>query len=549
MPHGPARRGTPIAGSSISRGTRGKLTLAAACILAVVVTGSAAAPIVSRGPDVAVIIRETTPSSDAAERLVVSLGGRVTHELPLVGGFAAAFPQDRIAALSGNASVGGLWIDARIRMASAGTTQYDSNEPNLVWRKATRLSQVSERGAGVTVALLDTGVSQVDDLGARVDARIDFTPGGAGEDAYGHGTHLAGVIAGNGSASGGKWRGVAPAAHLISIKVAGADGSTDVSVVIAALQWIVTHRDLYNIRVLNLAFGTDGDQPYALDPLDAAVERAWAAGITVVVSAGNRGSGTGTINKPGDDPYVITVGAADLNETADRSDDVVAPFSSRGPTQDGFEKPDLVAPGITIVSTRSVGSTIDAQHPDAVIDDNYFKGTGTSQAAAIVSGVAALMYGVDPSLKPNQVKGMLLDTAFKTAAYRVGGGAGLVDAEGAVLAADGAVTNPNAGLDHAVGDGSLEGSRGNVHVMSDLDGDGSIELVQGEIDVLGDPWDSNSWSSNSWSSDSWSSNSWSSLIAENDGWSSNSWSSNSWSGMCWNSNSWSSNSWSSVTWS
>jgi serine protease AprX len=504
---------------------------------------------VSRGPDVAVIIRETTPSSDAAERLVVSLGGRVTHELPLVGGFAAAFPQDRIAALSGNASVGGLWIDARIRMASAGTTQYDSNEPNLVWRKATRLSQVSERGAGVTVALLDTGVSQVDDLGARVDARIDFTPGGAGEDAYGHGTHLAGVIAGNGSASGGKWRGVAPAAHLISIRVAGADGSTDVSVVIAALQWIVTHRDLYNIRVLNLAFGTDGDQPYALDPLDAAVERAWAAGITVVVSAGNRGSGTGTINKPGDDPYVITVGAADLNETADRSDDVVAPFSSRGPTQDGIEKPDLVAPGITIVSTRSVGSTIDAQHPDAVIDDNYFKGTGTSQAAAIVSGVAALMYGVDPSLKPNQVKGMLLDTAFKTAAYRVGGGAGLVDAEGAVLAADGAVTNPNAGLDHAVGDGSLEGSRGNVHVMSDLDGDGSIELVQGGIDVLGDPWDSNSWSSNSWSSDSWSSNSWSSLIAENDGWSSNSWSSNSWSGMCWNSNSWSSNSWSSVTWS
>jgi serine protease AprX len=518
-------------------------------MLVVIVAGAAAAPLASRGPDVAIIVREVSPSTDAAERLIVSLGGRVTHELPIVGGFAAAVPQDRISALTGQASIGGLWTDARIRMASAGTTQYDASEPNLVWRKATRLSQVSERGAGVTVALLDTGVSQVGDLGDRVDARIDFTPGGAGDDAYGHGTHLAGVIAGNGSASGGKWRGVAPAAHLISVKVAGSDGSTDVSVVIAALQWIVTHRDLYNIRVLNLAFGTDGHQPYALDPLDAAVERAWAAGITVVVSAGNRGSNSGTINKPGDDPYAITVGAADLNGTADRSDDVVAPFSSRGPTQDGFEKPDLVAPGITIVSTRSVGSTIDAQHPDAVIDDNYFKGTGTSQAAAIVSGVAALMYGVDPSLKPNQVKGMLLDTAFKTAAYRVGGGAGLVDAEGAVLAADGAVTNPNAGLDHAVGDGSLEGSRGNVHVMSDLDGDGSIELVQGEIDVLGDPWDSNSWSSNSWSSDSWSSNSWSSLIAENDGWSSNSWSSNSWSGMCWNSNSWSSNSWSSVTWS
>jgi serine protease AprX len=522
--------------------------IAAWCLLGAVLGGSIAA-IPPRGADVAVIIHEAVPSSDAAERLVTDLGGHVTHELPLVGGFAAAFPSDRLVALTQDTSVAGVWGDARLRMASTGTNQYDTWEPNLAWRKAIRLNQVNVDGSGVTVAMLDTGVSQVDDLGDRVDARIDFTPGGNGEDAYGHGTHLAGVIAGNGSDSGGKWRGVAPGAHLISIKVAGADGSTDVSVVIAALQWVVTHRDLYDIRVLNLAFGTDGDQSYALDPLDAAVERAWAAGITVVVSAGNRGSDAGTINKPGDDPYVLTVGAADLNGTSDRSDDRVAPFSSRGPTQDGFEKPDLVAPGITIVSTRSVGSTIDQLHEDAVVDSNYFKGTGTSQAAAVVSGVAALMYDVNPSLKPNQVKGMLLSTAHKTAAYRVGGGAGLVDAEGAVLAADGAAANPNAGLIRGVGLGSLELSRGNVHVMTDLDGDGTADLVQGEVDVLGQPWDSNSWSSNSWSSDGWSSNSWSSLIAENDGWSSNSWSSNSWSGMCWMSNSWSSNSWSSIAWS
>ena len=517
-------------------------------MLAGLLAGSIAA-VAGHGTDLAVIIHESAPSSNTAERLVSGVGGRVTRELPLVGGFAATLPSDRIPAVSHDPSVAGLWIDARLRMASAGTNQYDTWEPNLAWRKAIRLNQVGVDGSGVTVAVLDTGVSQVDDLGDRVDARIDFTPGGVGDDAYGHGTHLAGVIAGNGTDSGGKWRGVAPAAHLISIKVAGADGSTDVSVVIAALQWVVTHRDLYNIRVLNLAFGTDGDQSYALDPLDAAVERAWGAGITVVVSAGNRGSGAATINKPGDDPYVITVGAADLSGTSDRSDDQVAPFSSRGPTQDGFEKPDLVAPGITIVSTRSVGSTIDQQHSDAVVDANYFKGTGTSQAAAVVSGVAALMYDVNPSLKPNQVKGMLLSTAYKTAAYRVGGGAGLIDAEGAVLAADGATTNPNFGLIRGLGLGSLEQSRGNVHVMADLDGDGATELVQGEVDVLGQPWDSNSWSSNSWSSDSWSSNSWSSLISENDGWSSNSWSSNSWSGMCWMSNSWSSNSWSSIAWS
>jgi serine protease AprX len=550
MSRRPQQRGSPIADRSITRSSRGKIGLVASVVFATLLAASLAAPLPGRHADIAVIVHETLPATDAAEALVVALGGRVTRELPLVGAFAATIPGDRLHSLTRGNGIAGVWADAHIGMASTGTNQYDTWEPNLAWRKAIRLGQVNVSGSGVTVALLDTGVANVDDLGRRVDARIDFTPNGAGDDEYGHGTHLAGVIAGNGSDSGGKWRGVATGAHLISIKVAGRDGSTDVSVVIAALQWIVTHRDLYNIRVLNLAFGTDGVQPYALDPLDAAVERAWAAGITVVVSAGNRGSSPGTINKPGDDPYVITVGAADLNDTTDRSDDQVAPFSSRGPTQDGFEKPDLVAPGITIVSTRSVGSTIDQQHQDAVVDADYFKGTGTSQAAAIVSGVAALMYDVNPSLKPNQVKGMLLDTAFKTTAYRVGGGAGLVDAEGAVLAADGAVGNPNAGLDRADGIGALELSRGTMHVTADLNGDGSSdEVVQGEIDVLGEPWDSNSWSSNSWSSDSWSSNSWSSLIAENDGWSSNSWSSNSWSGMCWSSNSWSSNSWSSIAWS
>ena len=495
-------------------------------------------------------MRESVPASASAERLVVALGGRVTRELPLVDGFAASVPSAGLPGLTADGSVAGLWLDARVQMASAGPSSYDANDPNLAWRKAIRLNHVPDGidGNGVRVAMIDTGVAQVQDLGDRVVERIDFTPGGAGADGYGHGTHLAGVIAGDGGLSGGKWKGVAPAADLVSVKVAGADGSTDVSVVIAAMQWVVTHEDQYGIRVLNLAFGTEGTQPYAIDPLDAAVERVWASGITVIVSAGNRGSGSGTINKPGDDPYVVTVGAADTQSTAVRSDDVLAPFSSRGPTQDGFAKPDLVAPGTTIVSTRDVGSTIDQQHPDAVLDGNYFKGTGTSQAAAVVSGVAALLYQENPSLTPNQVKGILVGTAFANSAYRNGGGAGLVDASGAVAVANTGTSNPNANLQASDGTGSLEDSRGRFHVETDLDGDGVPDLVQGEVDVLGDPWDSTSWSSTSWSSTSWSSTSWSSLISENAGWSSTSWSSTSWSGMGWDSTSWSSTSWSSVTW-
>ncbi|HEX6399149.1 MAG TPA: S8 family peptidase [Actinomycetota bacterium] len=518
--------------------------------LALIATAFLAASLVQAPPAsteslVPVLVHELSPSTDAAENLVHAVGGRVTRPLPLIGGFAASVPADRLPMLAGAAAIADLAEDTPVRMAGIGTELWDDIEPNLAWRKAIRLGAVPEGidGSGVTVALIDTGVARVQDLGDRVVARVDFTPGGDGDDAYGHGTHLAGVIAGNGAASLGKWRGVAPGARLVSIKVAGPDGSTDVSVVIAALQWVVTHRAEYGIKVLNLAFGTDSVQPYSIDPLNAAVERAWAAGITVVVSAGNRGPNQGTINKPGDDPYVITVGAVDVNRTADRRDDEVAPFSSRGPTRDGFEKPELVAPGTTIVATRDSGSTIDGLHPEAVLDGDYFKGTGTSQAGAVVSGVAALMYQANPSLRPNTVKSILMGTTFRASQYRAGGGSGMVDAAAAVQNVNGGEW-ANAGLVRSGGGGSLEKSRGRFHVHADLDHDGQLDLVSGEQDVLGAPWDSTSWSSTSWSSTSWSS-----LIAENGGWSSTSWSSTSWSGMYWSSTSWSSTSWSSTSWS
>jgi serine protease AprX len=497
---------------------------------------------------VSVVVHERTPATHLAEDLVRAVGGHVTRSLPLIGGFAADVPAAGLSALGREDSIQGLYLDGHVQMAAVGTDAWDDIEPNLAWRRSIRLPQipVGIDGTGVTVAMIDTGVAHVEDLGERVVARVDFTPGGAGDDEYGHGTHLAGVIAGNGAASGGKWRGVAPGAKLVSLKVAGPDGSTDVSVVIAALQWVVTHRAQYGIKVLNLSFGTDSVQPYALDPLNAAVERAWAAGITVVVSSGNRGPGS--INKPGDDPFVITVGAVDVNQTIDRKDDVIAPFSSSGITQDGFSKPDVVAPGTTIVATRDAGSTVDQLHQDAVVDGDYFKGTGTSQAGAVVSGVAALLYQANPTFRPSVVKSILMGSTFRSSQYRAHGSAGMIDVAGALAS----ITSgdwANNGLIKSLGAGSLEGSRGHFHVYTDLNHDGEPDLVTGEQDVLGNPWDSNSWSSTSWSSTSWSSNAWSSLIAENSGWTSNSWSSNSWSGMYWNSNSWSSNSWSSNSWS
>ena len=485
---------------------------------------------------VRVIVRETVPASASAEALVRSLGGRVTNQLPIVQGFSARLSAEDVPALARSSAVELVWGDATVEMSS--TSSYNTGDPNTAWRRSIRLTHVEDSytGAGVTVAVLDTGVSQLPDFGDRVLARVDLTPEQDGFDRYGHGTHMAGIIGGNGASSAGEWNGVAPRANLVSVKVAGADGSTDVSVVIAGLQWVLANKSTYGIRVLNLAFGTDSRQSYSLDPLNYAVEQVWLGGILVITSAGNRGPNGGTINKPGDDPFVVTVGAVDLNGTPDRFDDVVAPFSSWGVTPDGFLKPDLVAPGITIVAPRAVGSVVDQMHPEAVVDDAYIQGTGTSQAAAIVSGVAALMFQADPSMTPDIAKATLLGSAYKSSAYRSGGGAGLIDAGGAVIGARQGkfrLVPDNVGLVPSTGLGSLEASRGTFHVYADPDGDGVGDLIQGEVDVLGQPWSATSWSATSWSTTVWAA-----MVAVTPGWNATSWSATSWSGTSWSATSW-----------
>jgi serine protease AprX len=504
----------------------------------------------------AVIVRETNPASLDAERRVWALGGQVTHELPIIGSFAARLPGGAVEALAASTAVWRVWGDARLRAASTNLSQYDSYSPDTAWHETIQsTSGGTSAGAGVTVALLDTGITRVADLGNRVLARVDFTADHDGYDRHGHGTHMAGIIAGDGTASNGQWIGVAPRANLVSVKVAGADGSTDVSVVIAGLQWIVSHRAQYAIRVLNLSYGTDSKQSYLLDPLDYAVERVWRSGIFVVAAAGNRGPDPGSVSKPGDDPFVFTVGGADTKNTPNRNDDQVPPFSGRGPTQDGVGKPDLVAPAISIVSNRAPGSTIDQLHPTARVGQYYFKGTGTSQAAAAVSGVAALLFSAGPNLTPDLAKAILVRTADRKITYNTGGngsGSGTVDADAALaqVAKNYSWILPaNQGLTPSSGLGSLEASRGSYHVSADLDGDGTPELVTGEIDVLGNTWTAAIFTGNSWTGNSWTGNAWSSCVFEGNTWSGNTWSGNEWSGNEWSGNEWSGNEWSDDSWS
>ena len=430
-------------------------------------------------------------------------------------------------------------------------------------------------GDGVGVALIDTGVVPVPGLltGNVVngpDLSFDSQSPSPNLDAFGHGTHMAGIIAGNDGTAGG-FRGIAPDSTLLSVKVGAHDGAADVSQVIAAIDWVVQHRNDpgLNIRVLNLSFGTDGRQDAAADPLAHAVQNAWRAGITVVVAGGNRGSDHPSLANPARDPYVIAVGAADTRGTSGSSlDDTVPAFSSRGSYN---RRVDVVAPGQSVASLRNPGSYIDVEYPGAVVDERFFKGSGTSGAAAVVSGAAALLLQQRPQLTPNDVKRLLTSTAQPLPqADGAGRGAGLIDAAAASAAARPYATQS---WTRSTGRGTLEAARGTDHV-----GDDGYDLT-GERDIFGKPWQpavwapasatqtawtggiwngsdwagtcwcGTSWTGVTWESRSWSSRSWSSRSWSSRSWSSRSWSSRSWSGDAWESRSWSSRSWSGSSWS
>ncbi len=292
-------------------------------------------------------------------------------------------------------------------------------------------------GTGIGVAVIDSGISDHPDLhdSQQVKSRVvysqSFVPGADASDTYGHGTHVAGIIAGNGWTSYGKIFGVAPNVNLINLKVLDANGAGSDATVIAALQRAIALKSAYNIRIVNLSLGRRVYESYTQDPLCQAVEAAWKSGLVVVVAAGNFGrdnsahtNGYATIAAPANDPYVITVGAMRTMNTPQESDDRIATYSSKGPSLvDHIAKPDLVAPGNKIASLLSTGSILDQKFPADEVNpttygdhsgrERYIKLSGTSMATPVVSGAAVLMLQKSPSLTPDAVKARLMKTANK----------------------------------------------------------------------------------------------------------------------------------------
>jgi serine protease AprX len=344
----------------------------------------------------------------------------------------------QLAALQQDDTMDHLSADVPIHSVADVTAQ--TIGADQVWAGSERLPSLSGRGVGV--AVIDSGVdTRHEALKGRVVVAKDFT-GGNGLDGYGHGTHVAGIIAGRPGAMSdtADYRGIAGGARIISLRVLSDNGSGVASDVIEAIDWAIENRRAYDIRVINLSLGAPVTQPYRDDPLCEAVERAVAAGIVVVAAAGNYGqtadgkSVIGGTASPGNDPSVITVGALDTHGTPVRSDDTIAPYSSRGPTRyDLVLKPDLVAPGSHVVSAESAGSYLARTYPQRHVagtgTNGYIQLSGTSMAAGVVSGAVALLLEENPRLTPRDAKAVLqMTSSFMPGEGLIASGAGSLNA-------------------------------------------------------------------------------------------------------------------------
>src|SRR5438094_2356267 len=421
-----------------------------------------------------------------------------------------------------------------------------------VWQQGTT-------GGGVTVAVLDSGVAADADLvqpANRILASVNFADQRLASDPGGHGTHIAGIIAGNGSRSGGEFVGIAPQANVVDVRVLSSTGSGRISSVVRGIEWVLAHRVAYNIRVINLSFGAPTPTSYRTDPMSAAVEIAWRRGLVVVAAAGNSGPGRDTVASPGIDPYVITVGAADDHGTVTPRDDTLAPFPSWG-TADSNAKPDLLAPGRRIVSIRVQGSALDALFPDHVVvahnGSTYLRLSGTSMATPVVSGAVALLLQAQPSLSPDQVKALVVGTtqpfgqdSGTALPDPAAGGTGLLDA----LAAVRAQASGGAGAT-----GTLPGTTLGTHLANrglrpaDTFARSMFRLLYGSPLRWKDPtlgglawgsvsWDSVAWDSVAWDNYDWDSIAWDSVAWDNYKSASIACDSIAWDGMAWDSHAW-----------
>jgi serine protease AprX len=535
------------------RWRKGRAVVAGVAVAATLAgTSVAGAPAASASQSETVIV--TADGLLSPVTAVLSVGGTVLTQFHIINGVEALIPsalEPVLAALPG--IIVTLDISVSVQSATESTGPHTPSDAFLPETGSARLASAGDTGQGVTVAVLDTGIDKLPDFSGRLVGGVDLTNGnGPYQDGYGHGTFVAGLIAGNGASSNGKYSGEAPGAKLVSVKVAGADGSTHLGTLISGMQWAVDHRGIYAIRVLNISLGFQPDKSTVNNPVDRAVEAVWNSGIAVVASAGNAGPFNGSVLSPGDDPLVITAGGLDDMATASISDDQMNDFSSVGPTSpDGWVKPDLVTSGRSVVSLAAPGSTIYNNFPSARIGSANFVGSGTSFSAAITSGAAALVLADNPGLTPNQVKARLLGT---TSPGPVGDP--FVDGHGALDAYAAATSGP---MDFSQSAGHLNPTSPGTTVSlspnrpvdtwnTALWSGTSIRPGPDGSSWSGWAWNGGAWNGWTWTGRAWNDGDWSGAAWNGDDWTGRAWNDDGWSGAAWNGAAWNGSAWNSSAW-
>ena len=484
------------------------------------------------GDDAVPVLVYTEPDATGVVQEALPAGAETT-EFPRFDAVAAYLTPDEIAALSQESAVQMIVADNPV-FGLDYKSSMDVTNLAIGLGDVTPPADGGPDGSGVGVAIVDSGVATTSDLGkSRIVGWKDFVnKKKAPYDDAGHGTFVAGLIAGDGTASlpledGGyatmQFRGVAPAADIVGIKVLDNTGQGRASAVMAGVIWAVAHKSDYGIRVINLSIGSNPVAPVQYDPIARAVEFAWKHGITVVCAAGNEGEfGPGGILSPGNSPYVLTVGATDTRQTPTPGDDVMTYYSSIGPTLfDEFAKPDVVAPGNRLISVRMPGSYIDVNFPQNLIavatyapsapantQPSYLMLSGTSTSAPVTAGAVALLLDADPGLSPDDVKVRLMRTADPLPGASVHQqGAGLIDVDGALA----------------------DTSKANGYALSADLGDGTT--------ILGDDvyaaWDKKAWTKYGWTKFRWTKFRWTKFR---------------WTGVAWTKFRWTKFRWTDVAW-
>jgi serine protease AprX len=484
------------------------------------------------------VIVQVTDEAHPAEQYVGHMGGRVLKELPLISAFVAEIPAQSVPQLSGMADVIWVSLDARVESTIKKVKDPESTGENIpvdipeftpvnTFQDTLGVHQVWEMGydgEGIGVAVIDSGIFMDRDFTItpnkphlRIKISQSFNSESA-SDNFGHGTHVAGIIGGNGAASDGLYSGLAPGVDLINLKISNDQGLAYESDTVEAMQWVFDNKDLYNIRVVNLSIQSTIPQSYHESPLDAAAEILWFNGVVVVAAAGNWNDGE-SFNPiqaaPGNDPFIITVGAADENGTFGRDDDAITSFTPAGTTIEGFNKPDIYAPGVDIISVLSYGSDWYFEFPERVVmDREYFRLSGTSMAAPMVAGAAAILLQAEPGLTPDQVK------------FRLTNSAGLIG------------TSPYLDVESALTSQTIEPDNQDIvpHMLlakMALIAYWSSQEGYGDIDWGAVNWDAVNWNAVNWNAVNWNAVNWNAV-----NWNAVNWNAVNWNAVNWNAVSW-----------